>query len=326
MGKEDIHVLYIDDEVNNLNAFRAIFRRQYRIFTSSNTLEARRILREKDIHVIISDQKMPDTTGVEFFNIVKEEYPGPKRILLTAFSDIDATIDAINKGHIYKYIKKPWEDYELENAIDTAFQIYAAQNEMEQKVKEMERINHIVNKVLYDASHALRYSFLSNLGIIKLSHSDPSFKDPNGYLRSIESKILRSYNLLGYISGYYEHAATKPDYEQVNFEVFIKECFENCRVGGYSVDFKVNIAQETEFFTDIYRLKIFFNYVIFNIIEAKKSISSRLEIPFSIVVEKENTSVEIGDDSVALFEKSLLKLLYPSARRKGTDDPMLDMK
>jgi len=101
-----IRVLYIDDESNNLLAFQASFRRLYEIYTAETVAEGMNILNDKDIQVIIADQRMPKTTGVEFFNIVRKAHPHPVRILLTGYTDLESIIDAINKGEIFRFIKK----------------------------------------------------------------------------------------------------------------------------------------------------------------------------------------------------------------------------
>ena len=72
-------------------------------------------LHENSVQVIIADQRMPGTTGVEFFDIVRISHPEPIRILLTGYTDAEAIIDSINKGHIFRYIKKPWNNLELRN-------------------------------------------------------------------------------------------------------------------------------------------------------------------------------------------------------------------
>ena len=97
-----IKVLYVDDESNNLLSFQAGFRRYYEIYTASSVAEGLQILNENEIHVIIADQRMPKATGVEFFNIVSKAHPDPIRILLTGYSDIDAVVDAINQGQIFR--------------------------------------------------------------------------------------------------------------------------------------------------------------------------------------------------------------------------------
>src|SRR5699024_11647581 len=104
-----IKILYIDDEVHNLNAFRASFRRDYAVYTASEIHEARMILDKHTVPIIIADQRMPGTTGIEFFHSINEHYPDSIRILITAYSEAEELVDAINKGQIYRYIKKPWE-------------------------------------------------------------------------------------------------------------------------------------------------------------------------------------------------------------------------
>lgn len=119
------NILYIDDEIHNLNAFRASFRRIYRIFTASSAEEGRKVLDEQEIHVIITDQRMPGTTGIEFLETIIPAYPDPPRILLTGYADISAVIDAINKGSVFKYLQKPWKEEDLKQVIDSALEQYA---------------------------------------------------------------------------------------------------------------------------------------------------------------------------------------------------------
>jgi response regulator RpfG family c-di-GMP phosphodiesterase len=88
--------------------------------------EAVRILQEHPIEVVISDQKMPDISGVEFFEMIMADHPDPVRMLLTGHADIDAVIDAINKGRIYKYISKPWNETELKRLVNEASELFQA--------------------------------------------------------------------------------------------------------------------------------------------------------------------------------------------------------
>lgn len=121
-----IHVLYLDDEEHNLTAFRAAFRRDFHVHVTTAASEAVRMLQEHPIEVVISDQKMPDISGVEFFEMIMADHPDPVRMLLTGHADIDAVIDAINKGRIYKYISKPWNEAELKRLVEEAAELYRA--------------------------------------------------------------------------------------------------------------------------------------------------------------------------------------------------------
>lgn len=125
MGEQLINILYVDDEVHNLNAFKASFRRDFNVFTAESAKDAIAILGQQDINIIITDQRMPVMTGIEFLESIIDKYPEPMRILLTGYADINAVIDAINKGQVYLYITKPWLDEELKINIEKAFEVYS---------------------------------------------------------------------------------------------------------------------------------------------------------------------------------------------------------
>lgn len=144
--EKKIKVLYIDDEINNLTAFKANFRRIYHVFTTDSLEEARKILQGDEIHVIISDQRMPEMTGIEFFESILEEHPEPLRMLLTGYADINAVIDAINKGQVYKYFPKPWNEQDLRENIDKAYHLYTLRKE-----------NHELTDKLLDVNHKLEF-------------------------------------------------------------------------------------------------------------------------------------------------------------------------
>lgn len=141
MPIEKIRVLYIDDEVNNLQSFKALFRKDYDIFTAESGAEAKQILDIESIHVIISDQRMPGMTGVEFLSSIIDEYPEPIRMLLTGYADIQAVIDAINKGKIYQYITKPWDEQQMRVIINNAYEIFSLRQENKELMKSLIRAN-----------------------------------------------------------------------------------------------------------------------------------------------------------------------------------------
>jgi len=130
--KNKISILYVDDELNNLVSFKAVFRIKYNVLTAISGDEAINILRSNLVHLIITDQRMPKMTGVEFLESILDEFPDPIRILLTGYADMNAVIDAINKGKIFHYLTKPWNEEELEMTIARAFDVY------KQKIEEKE--------------------------------------------------------------------------------------------------------------------------------------------------------------------------------------------
>lgn len=141
--KAKIGILYIDDELNNLTSFKATFRSLYNIYTASSANEGNEILKErsKDIQIIITDQRMPVMTGVEFLSSVIAKYPEPIRMLLTGYADIQDVIDAVNKGQVYHYISKPWDEQHLKIVIDKAYEVFALRQENKELIKTLLRAN-----------------------------------------------------------------------------------------------------------------------------------------------------------------------------------------
>ncbi|MBX2906333.1 MAG: response regulator [Taibaiella sp.] len=135
MNNKKITILYVDDEQNNLISFKAAFRIKYNVLTAISGEEAIKILRNNVINIIITDQRMPNMTGVQFLETILDEFPDPIRILLTGYADMNAVIDAINKGKIFHYLTKPWNEEELDLTITRAYDIYS-KNMEEREMKE----------------------------------------------------------------------------------------------------------------------------------------------------------------------------------------------
>ena len=118
-------VLYIDDEAHALFLFTELFRNTYEVLTASCGEEGIEILeRRPDIPVIVTDQKMPGMTGIEFFEKIVPDFPYPTRIILTGYTEVQDIIAAINTGRVYQYITKPWDEDQLWVAIDRAVEHY----------------------------------------------------------------------------------------------------------------------------------------------------------------------------------------------------------
>ncbi|HSF55389.1 MAG TPA: response regulator [Algoriphagus sp.] len=139
--EEKIKILYVDDEENNLQAFKATFRRDYKIFLAISAKDGEEILSREDIDIIITDQRMPEKTGVEFLESIIPIHPKPIRLLLTGYTDIQAVIDAINKGQVYHYLTKPWEEDYLRTVIKNAFEVYALRRENERLTSALLKAN-----------------------------------------------------------------------------------------------------------------------------------------------------------------------------------------
>ncbi|MEM6767818.1 MAG: histidine kinase [Bacteroidota bacterium] len=133
-------ILYVDDEHQNLVSFKATFRPYYHIHIAHSGLEAIDILKQSQIDLIITDQRMPNMTGVQLFETILTEFPDPIRMVLTGYSDVEAIINAINKGKVYYYVTKPWNEKELKLIIDNALEAYRLKQENKQLVEEKNQL------------------------------------------------------------------------------------------------------------------------------------------------------------------------------------------
>jgi response regulator RpfG family c-di-GMP phosphodiesterase len=106
-------LLIVDDERSIVSTLEESFRGLFRIHTAISGQDALKLFKEHDIHLIVSDQRMPEMTGIELFAKVKEINPTTIRILLTGYADINAVIRGVNEGLIWKYVTKPWNAEDL---------------------------------------------------------------------------------------------------------------------------------------------------------------------------------------------------------------------
>jgi two-component system probable response regulator PhcQ len=131
-------ILYVDDEENSLKYFKRAFGDQFRIFTAPNAAEGFAILEQHkhDIGLLMTDQRMPGEKGVQLLERSRQTAPKIIRVLATAYSDLDAAIQAVNTGAIYKYVTKPWDIPQLESTLKRGLEFFIVQRERDQLLKE----------------------------------------------------------------------------------------------------------------------------------------------------------------------------------------------
>jgi response regulator RpfG family c-di-GMP phosphodiesterase len=138
---EKIKILYVDDEETNLKSFKALLRRDYDIDIAISAKVAHNMLETKEYDIIITDQRMPETTGTQFLESIIKQHPNPIRILLTGYADIEDVKLAINKGYIFRYMAKPWEFEDMKLTIQTAYEILILRKRHGQLLKDMGKSN-----------------------------------------------------------------------------------------------------------------------------------------------------------------------------------------
>ena len=141
MTVEKPTVLYVDDLLVNLKLFKEAFKKDYEIIITETPYEALKILDEKEVQVIVSDQRMPEMTGTELLEIVAEKYPNMGRFLLTAYTDAETVIEAVNVGRIHGFIKKPINVGEIREKINRSLEVYYLRKRNAQILERLEEAN-----------------------------------------------------------------------------------------------------------------------------------------------------------------------------------------
>jgi len=152
------NILYVDDTEANLLLFEASFEKDFTVFLANSGSKGLEILRNNEIAVLISDQRMPGMSGTELLELATTEFPDVMRFMLTAYTDYDTVVESINKGQIYGFFNKPFKTKEVRVAINKALEVYYLRKKNQQMLEKLEQ----ANKELLDMDYS-RTRFLSTI-------------------------------------------------------------------------------------------------------------------------------------------------------------------
>lgn len=206
MKDKKFDILYIDDEQDNLDVFESSFWREYNLHLANSAQRGFEILDKEKIHLIITDQRMPHITGVEFLEKVVRKHPEPVRMVLTGYSDMDTIIDAVNKGKIFHYITKPWKKEELKQTIDNALRTFRLEEENRILLQQLQ----IANKKLADMNKGLEEVVKERT--IELEEKNEALQEAIFKLKNTQAQMVQSEKLasLGTLSAAIGHEINNP--------------------------------------------------------------------------------------------------------------------
>lgn len=160
-------ILVVDDEESILSSLKRLFRRDgYRILTANSGVQGLAMLAGNAVDVVISDQRMPNMTGVEFLRQVKQLYPETVRIVLSGYTELNSITEAINEGAIYKFLTKPWDDEQLRLNVQEAFQYKALGDENRRLAIELGNANQRLQQLLEEKQRQLQVEKIT-LGVLR---------------------------------------------------------------------------------------------------------------------------------------------------------------
>ena len=141
MNEKRSNIIYVDDEEINLTVFKHSFKNDFDFILTKSPLEVEKIIEENEIHVLITDQRMPNLSGLELIKNINEKHPEITCIILTAFTDESTILSAINKGEVYRYITKPWKKDNLKQTIINALQLYKLKTDNKNLIEQTLKSN-----------------------------------------------------------------------------------------------------------------------------------------------------------------------------------------
>ncbi len=224
-------ILLVDDEVDNLDALERLFRGKYTVLRAESGLMALKILDQnpEPISVIITDQRMPEMTGVQFLEQSMKSHPDTVRILLTGYTDIESIIQAVNSGQIYRYINKPWDVVDLMATVARAVEKYALSSELKNKnqelakaLQELQTLDDAKNRFMILINHELKTPLTSILSFSQLLKETQLDDEQEVCVKRIEKGANRLKTLIDdvllVVQG--ETGTLKPKITQVNCPAF----------------------------------------------------------------------------------------------------------
>lgn len=318
MNKRKIKILFIDDEVHNLQAFKSSFRFDYDIYTTISAFEAEEWLERNEVDMILCDHRMPNKTGVEFFATIIKTHPKPTRILVTGYSDIESVIKAINQGHVFRYIIKPWNDTEIKSTIEEAYRFYMQSTQLENKVAELTLAYKELDNFAYSVSHDLKGPLMSIMGAMSIVNQTENKNEES--IKTLLSLTEKAAEQLGdFIENmhvYYKNNRGQLRIEKVLLEKIRDEVLVihklKCLQDKINLNFSIN-NNSPLFSTDVTKLKVIINNLISNALKYQRKNEPNKRVDVNITTNGEQMQIEITDNGMGIEEhylKSIFNLFF----------------
>jgi two-component system sensor histidine kinase/response regulator len=305
---DKIKILYIDDEQNNLVGFKATFRFDYTVFIAVNIDQAYEHLKKnKDIRVILCDQRMPDKTGVQFYEEMREEYPDPIRMLITGYADIESVIDAVNRGHIFRYIKKPWTDTDVRSAIEEANKFYITNSMLSAKNVELQSAYDELGKFAYSVTHDLGGPLLSVIGALDLAKTMDDISEIKEILAMMDAAVRKLDEFITNTHEYYNLKRGRLVFEEIDFNNIIADTTAIFRIAGRmdKVKFTAHVSQNEIFMSDEISIKIILNNLLSNAFKFQRRKATDKFVDVNIEVKNDNAVILVKDNGIGIQENHI---------------------
>ena len=322
---KEFPLLYVDDEHDNLEAFADEFDQYFTIHTADSGSSGLDVIEDNPIAILLADQRMPTMTGIEFLKKARRTAPNMIRILITAYSDIEVVIEAINRGQVYRYISKPWEHDELRHTIMRCIDHYHAESEVErltleriENVKKMEHASKLaaIGKLAAGVAHEIRNPLVSIQTFFDLL---PQRRDDDdfctNFLSLVKGEVLRIRNLITNLLTFAKPVEFRPKPADINsvLEATVELVKNQARKSNVEIE-RDYCPDLPEILLDSEQIRQVFMNLIFNGIQAIQN-EGRIRIetaPGGSGGSKNGfVKIKISDDGHGISEEMQTSLFDP---------------
>ncbi|MDP9046566.1 MAG: hybrid sensor histidine kinase/response regulator [Bacteroidota bacterium] len=301
---EKIKILYVDDEPDNLVGFKASLRFHYQVITAVTVTQALSVLENHpDIRVIFCDQRMPEKTGVEFFEEVRITYPLPVRILITAYTDIESIINAINKGNIFRYVQKPWTEPEIVSAIEEANKFYQANSMLSIKHNELQKAYNELNKFAYSVSHDIRGPLSGLIGAVNLVREIEDIEEMKDMIDLMGKSLKKLDAYVLSMHDYYSLQRGELKITEINFKKVMDDLKNMYMILAKTndIEFNIKVNQHESFRSDELPLRIVFTNLLSNAFKFQDQKTINKSVDVSIDVHAALATIQVKDTGIGIL-------------------------
>ncbi|MDH5681182.1 MAG: ATP-binding protein [Spirochaetota bacterium] len=326
-------ILYVDDEKANLKTFEIAFKRDYEVITSTSPLEALEIISQsKEIPMIISDQRMPEMSGIDFLEQTIKLSPDSIRILLTAYTEKEDMLNAINMGKVYSYIVKPWDMDDVQRIIKDGFEKYLLikenkylVDELQEKMRQLEEaqemlINQEKRAVVGSLAAGLVHEVKNQLNTITFLEiiMNKLTEEEKNYVNIIFESRNRIVNMIDEVRGLAKNEETHYEImaqdlgKIINDSLLLVQMDEEVR--GISLDFEDRLTKPVKVNKD----KII--QVLLNLIRnAAQAVAGVEDGKVTVMAEEEDHKaiIRVLDNGVGIDSEKLSQIWEPFFTTKG---------
>ena len=247
---------------------------------------------------------MPDKTGVQFFEEIRVDYPDPIRMLITGYTDIESVIDAINRGHIFRYIKKPWTDADIKSAIEEANKFYVTNSMLITKKKELGKAYEDLDKFAYSVTHDMRGPLLSVQGAIDVARTMTNIDEIKEILEMMDKSVHKLDDFIRNIHEYYNIKRGQLSFTEINFNKIINDLEDIFQISERvnNVKFTNNLSQTGAFKSDETSIKIVLNNLLSNAFKYQRKNAEDKFVVLQIDVNSEAAIISVKDNGIGIHK------------------------